>query len=348
MIKVLMVGNSSTVKGGITTVINQFRNYNFQNYNIKLKFIPTYKDTNNLFKILYFFIAYIKIFIECIIDRPNIIHIHMSYKGSFSRAYFVQKLAMIFHIKNIIHLHGSEFKKWYESVDEAKKLKIKKLLINADQFIVLGKQWYTIIKNIEPKTKIIILNNSVKIPSETVKYKDKKTILFLGVLIKRKGVHDLIEALNKTNDKNIEVLIAGSGEEELNLKNMVTKYNIKNVKFLGWIDNAEKEKLLLKSQFMILPTYNEGLPMSILEAMSYGVPVISTYVGDISTVVEDAKNGFLYNSGDVKILTQILKKSFEITESEWKKLSKNARETIINDFSEENYFKNIIKIYNTK
>ena len=345
MIKVLMVGNSSSVKGGITTVINQFRNFNFKEHNIKLKFIPTYIETNNLFKILYFFVAYIRIFLTIIFNKPGVIHIHMSYRGSFSRAYAIQKLALKFKIRNIIHLHGSEFKKWYDSVNSNKQNKIKYLMKNCDNFIVLGQLWNEIIKEIEPDTKTIILNNSVNVPTLNARYMNKKTILFLGVLIKRKGVHDLLEAIKKIDSDNYTILIAGSGEEELNLKKMVTESNIKNVEFLGWVDKNEKESLLLKSQFMILPTYNEGLPMSILEAMSYGVPVVSTYVGDIPTVIKNNENGFLYKAGNINDLTRILDDIIKMKENEWNKLSKEAKNTIKKSYTEKTYFDKVINIY---
>lgn len=345
MIKVLMVGNSSSVKGGITTVINQFRNYDFEKYDIKLKFIPTYKDNNNVIKILYFIIAYIRILISIIFYKPDIIHIHMSYKGSFSRAYIIQKLSILFKRKNIIHLHGSEFKKWYDSIADRKKEKVRLLLKNANEFIVLGNQWNDIIKEIEPNTNTIVLNNSVSIPETKAKFKKAKTLLFLGVLIKRKGVHDLIESLRGIEETNYKLLIAGTGSEEMVLKELVNKYNLKNIEFLGWIDTEEKERLLLESQFMILPSYNEGLPMSILESMSYGVPVLSTYVGDIPSVIQNEDNGYLFNSGNIDELRNYLKKIIEMDNENWKNMSTNAVLTIKKFFSEEKYFNHVIKLY---
>ena len=105
MVKVLMVGNSKDVKGGITSVINEMKKYDWDKNDIKFKFIPTFNAGNNISKILYFVIAYIKIFFNFVFNKPNILHIHMSHKGSFKRAYYITKLANIFKIKIIIHLH---------------------------------------------------------------------------------------------------------------------------------------------------------------------------------------------------------------------------------------------------
>lgn len=345
MKKVLMVGNSPSVRGGITTVIGQYRKYDFKKHDIKLNFIPTYKDTNAVIKVLYFFCAYFRIILAFIINKPDIVHIHMSYRGSFTRAYLIQKLAIKFHIKNIIHLHGSEFKKWYDSVNKHKKTKIHELLTKADEFIVLGDIWNKIIKEIEPQTNTIVLNNSVKMPIDVAHYKEKKNIIFVGMLIKRKGVHDLIEALSKLDNDNYNIIIAGSGEEQKKLENLAQKYKIKNIEFLGWVSPEKRTELLLSSQYMILPSYNEGLPMSILEAMSCGVPVISTYVGDIPSVIKDGSNGFLYKAGDIKGLTGCLKKALGMNNKDWNALSKKVRATIKKTYSEETYFDEIVKIY---
>lgn len=347
MKKVLIVGNSPSVKGGITTVINQFKNYDFSSNNIKTKFVSTYKDKNNFIKIMIFIVALIRVFFCFLFWKPNIIHIHMSYKGSFNRAYILQKMALIFHVKNVIHLHGSEFKKWYDSVPNSKKEQIVKLLNKSDKFIVLGDIWNQTIKEIEPRTDILILKNSVKIPKNKTKYDvNKKVISFLGVLIKRKGVADLISSLKDIDCNGYKIIIAGVGPEEENLKELVDKYQISNIEFVGWINENEKEKILLNSNFTILPSYNEGMPMSILESMSYGTPVLATNVGDIPTVISNDLNGLLYEPGDLKQLTKKLKKILNMNEKTWDEMSRNARSTIEEEFSEENYFEKIIVLYN--
>ena len=123
-----MVGNDESVHGGITTVINQFKQYDWNKKNIDLKFIPTYIEKNAIKKLLFFLRAYLKIIMYCIIFKPDVVHIHMSYKGSCSRAYCIHKLCYILKIKDIIHLHGSEFKRWYdEDCSERKKKKVKRL-----------------------------------------------------------------------------------------------------------------------------------------------------------------------------------------------------------------------------
>lgn len=351
MVKVLMVGNHPSVKGGITTVIKQFTSYNWNKEGIELKFIPTYVDKNTFFKILFFIISYIKIFIFLLYKRPNVIHIHMSYKGSFTRAYLIQRLSKIYKIKNIIHLHGSEFEKWYKVCNNKKREKIKKLLKDANYFIVLGKEWKDKIKKIEPTTKIIIANNAVKIPKETTSWnKEKFTFLFLGVLIKRKGVYDLLEAIYNLKEQNkienTQFIIAGTGKEEATLKVKAKKLEIdKYINFFGWVDGLNKVKLLKNCQAMILPSYNEGLPMSILEAISYGMPIIATNVGDIEEAVINNKNGYIIETGNIKELEEAILNIKNANEEQWLEYSQKSKNIAKEKFSEANYFKKFKKLY---
>ena len=123
MIKIVMIGNDNSVKGGITSVINQLLQYNWEQKNIDLEFIPTYIEKNNIMKIIFYTISYIKILIKFLFDKPQYVYMHMSYKGSFTRKCCIHKLCKIFRVKDIIHLHGSEFEKWYNMCSENKKKK---------------------------------------------------------------------------------------------------------------------------------------------------------------------------------------------------------------------------------
>lgn len=352
--KVLMVGNDESVHGGITTVINQFKQYDWKEKDVDLKFIPTYIEGNVINKSLFFLMAYLKIIWYCLIFKPDIIHIHMSYKGSFSRAYYIHKLCYIFKIKDIIHLHGSEFKKWYdEDCDLKKKRKIKTFLRECNKIIVLGKEWEKRILSIEPFAKTVIINNTVSIPDVEAKFnKDEFNILFLGVIIKRKGIYDLLDAISalkeKTDLNNVKFIIAGNGIEEEKVKNKSKNLKIDNyINFTGWIDSIQKKELLKKSQLLVLPSYNEGLPMAILEAMSYGIPIVATNVGDISEAVMNEENGFLIKAGNVEELTDSIFKIINFNQMEWKKFSNNSKKIVKEKFSDEEYFKKFEMIYKT-
>src|SRR5699024_9570393 len=93
---------------------------------------------------------------------------------------------------------------------------------------------------------------------------------------------------------NVRFLIGGVGPEENRLKEFVVQNNLSNyVDFLGWVSEEQKQFFFKESQVFVLPSYNEGLPISILESLSFGIPVISTNVGSIDEAIIDNYNGFI-------------------------------------------------------
>ena len=98
----------------------------------------------------------------------------------------------------------------------------------------------------------------------------------------------------------IELHIGGGGEVE-KLKEMISKYDLEDfVYYEGFVSGKKKETLLNECDAYILPSYTEGLPVSILEAMSYGKPILSTPVGGIPEVVKE--NGILFQPGDLSAI----------------------------------------------
>lgn len=349
MTKVLMVGNDPSVKGGITSVISQLRKHDWESCGVEMKFLPTYVDTNLVRKLQFFGKAYLKIRKEIASNRPDVVHIHMSYKGSFTRKFMIHRLCKGNGIPDIIHLHGSEFKKWYDGANEGQRKKIRALLKEADAFIVLGEKWEQVIREIEPSANTVVLRNAIHIPEETVTWEEPVKLLFLGVLIQRKGVSDLLKAARKLKDElggqRFRVVIAGSGKEEDNLKKETAELEIDDVvEYAGWADEQKKTALLKACQVLVLPSYNEGLPVAILEAMSYGMPVVATDVGDIPSAVVEECNGCLVEPGDVEHLAVSMKRLILERES-WLRYSREARKNAMEKFSEDVFFSRMEQLY---
>ena len=127
------------------------------------------------------------------------------------------------------------------------------------------------------------------------------TLLFLGLLGKNKGIYDLLECIRDHKVEfqgKLKLYIGGNGEIE-HVKQLIKEYGIADIViFEGWVSGDKKIELLNKSDAYILPSYKEGLPISILEAMSYGMPIISTPVGGIPEIVSNGENGYLVEPGN--------------------------------------------------
>lgn len=349
-IKVLMLGNHQSVKGGITSVIQQLLSYDWDSAGVEMNFIPTYIEASVIKKALYYIDAYKNIKKIIKTNKPDIVYIHMSYRGSFYRKYAIHKLCKMNGIPDIIHLHGSEFQKWYNESNGRTQNRIRTMLKECSAFIVLGEKWNAVINSIEPRTNTIVVSNTVHIPNYTVKWNDTKfQILFLGVLIKRKGVEDLIRAVSllKENKKlgNLHFVIAGTGAEEEYLKKVANEKQVEQwIEFAGWTDGATKEKYLKESQVLVLPSYDEGLPIAVLEAISYGLPIIATDVGDVAAAVKNGQNGFLIQPGDIQELSEKIVWLSSDKDS-YTKMSDESKKIACEEFSDEKYFEKIKNCY---
>lgn len=126
----------------------------------------------------------------------------------------------------------------------------------------------------------------------------KYDFIFVGRLVKNKGLNLLLEAAKllrfKFQVSGFKMLIVGDGSERKNLELRITNYGLKdNVILYGWVkDSQEVAQLLNQSKILILPSYNEGGPRVLLEAMACGVPVITTRVGIAEDLIKDGENGF--------------------------------------------------------
>jgi glycosyltransferase involved in cell wall biosynthesis len=297
--KVLMIGVSykNNARGGMASVIQYYSKY-FET----LRYISSWKNSNNLIKLCYAISAYIETFFTLLFDRKiKIVHIHTAATNSFLRKVYFINLGKFFHKKIITHIHGGEFKNFFGAYKN--KEEIIHNINKADKLIVLSsswREWFFSIGII--KDKIVILNNIVEYPSRVDNYTSSKIkLIYLGVLRPQKGIFDVLQTLSKNKEyyRNKITLRIGGAENEENLLAYITDNDLAEfVIFEGWVNETEKVELLNWADILILPSYAEGLPVSILEAMSYGCAIIASSVGGIPEIIHNNKNGLLVTPGD--------------------------------------------------
>lgn len=309
--QVLMLGvyYKHHAPGGMAAVIQYY-----ERYFAVLHYICTWKDGSKLIKLYYFITAYFNCILRfCFNPKIKIVHIHTAADASFWRKSIFIRLAKSFHKKVIVHVHASRFKDFYN--ENNRKNTIIKNLQRADILIVLSQSWKEWFTNIGiSQTKIVVLNNIVDYPQIDDRKKDidgKVNLLFLGEIGQRKGVFDILQALSiyKSFLKNkVEFRIGGNKKEE-ELLLYIQNNGLQNfVHFEGWVSGDEKVRLLNWADIFILPSFNEGLPISILEAMNYGCAIISTPVGGILEIVHDGENGIIVQPGNIMMIGDAVKK----------------------------------------
>jgi glycosyltransferase involved in cell wall biosynthesis len=139
--------------------------------------------------------------------------------------------------------------------------------------------------------------------------KSEFVILFLARLQKEKGIYELLQAFNMLSIKypSMRLIIAGSGTEENNLKKTI-KGN--KIVMTGHIEGKEKAEVYLSSDLYVLPSYTEGMPNSVLEAMAFALPVICTPVGALSEIILDGENGIITEEADSQLIAEAIEKLY--------------------------------------
>ena len=269
---------------------------------------------------------------------------HVSERGSVYRKGVVICLAKIFNCKVVIHMHGAEFQVWYESLSERKKRRVRAIISRGDVIIILGEYWKKFISTIAPEVKVEIVYNAV--PHNDYSYNpDGKTLLFLGVIGKRKGVYDLVKSFESVENRlphEIKLVFYGPDFEQ-NATAIIKNSTSKKISYKGWLDDLQKKEVFKDVICNILPSYNEGLPMTILETMSMGIPNISTNIAAIPEVIDDS-NGGLIEPGDIDSLGEMITKI--CSDREYRiLLSNNAYKLIEDKFTIEENVKKILSIY---
>lgn len=309
--QVLYLGVSMKTKGGMTAVL-----VSYKKYIDGMRFIPTWKLGNKAVKAWYAAQALVRTWWLCRFDRNiKIVHIHGAANASFYRCRMFIRLAKRFGKKVILHEHAADFVEFYNAATD--KADIVRTINACDYLIVLSKSWKEYFSSIGvEEKKIRVLNNIVSPPeTENRPHSDGKLhLLYMGEISNRKGAFDLLKAISDNKDyfKDKLLLRMGGNEVDGDIKAYIREHGLDGfVSYEGWISGQKKIECLTWEDVYILPSYNEGLPIAILEAMSYSHPVISTPVGGIPEVLENGENGILVQPGNTGEITAAIRHYIE-------------------------------------
>ena len=306
--KILVIGPSPVrSKGGMATVIEEIVKDKKLNEEFEIDAYESYIDGNKLKVLLFSVISFIRFYFTK--RNYDIYHIHAaSYGSTFRKGWYVYA-AKKWGKKVILHIHGAEYMIFYDKSN--KKEKIRSILNAADRVIALSNEWKHRFDETFGLTNCVVLENGIDMerlqPAITSYQEHPHTFVSLGRLGERKGTYDLITAIEqaKTEVPDIKCYLAGDGEIE-KCKDLIKQKKLdNNIIVVGWADFDKKLELLRKSSVLVLPSYNEGLPMAILEGMACGKAIISTTVGAIPEVVKK-ENGILVQPGDISGLRDAL------------------------------------------
>lgn len=305
-IKVLQLGPALDVRGGITTVEQHICDY-MAPY-VSLRHVATMKESS-AFSRLAIFARAIQALKRTLDDLdPAIVHIHFSSRGSTLRKLILASMVTRAGRPLVLHAHGGYFDQFHRNLPAILRRTVNSILQRANVLIALSPRWRDFyINECElSQGQVAVLPNPVRWSPETPdrSLHQEVQFLFLGRMCQKKGAYDLVNAFAAMPPAvrgRARLVLAGNGDLA-EIRALAAPLGDR-VRVLSWIDSAERDRLLAQSDVFVLPSYNEGVPMSLLEAMASGLPAIVTPVGGIPDVFSHGVEGLIVEPAHVTDLS---------------------------------------------
>jgi glycosyltransferase involved in cell wall biosynthesis len=344
---VLMVGTDLSTMGGVRAVVQGYMDGGlFERFDGQ--YIPTHCDGSPWSKARAAMRGWLRAGIALARMDSPLVHVHTASRASFWRKSGVFLMARAARRPYVLHLHGGEFIQFYEKECGARAQRfIRYILREAALVIVLSDQWKERLLRICPAANIEVLANGVALPDLQLRREElRANLVFLGNLARSKGIYDLLHAFARIAKRFPDVkLICAGGGAAAKARAMAARLDLEGrVEFPGWVDAAQTRHLLAGATAFVLPSYAEGLPMALLEAMSWRLPVVATPVGGVPQLVQHRSNGLLVAPGNIEQLAAALAEVLEDAALR-RRLGTAARTTIEDRYSLERSLEQLGRIY---
>lgn len=300
--KVLFVGPDINGKGGIASVLQAYK------LNIKsFQYAPTNSHKGSIVGYFVLFFLLLKLPFIRLFTHTKIVHIHAAMGKSFVRKSIIIFISHLLGFKIVFHSHGGSAKEYYARRGIRN---IKNTLDKCDAIIVLSDYWKKYYETTFGYKNVVVINNIVSHGNPHNELTGIINLLFLGVINEAKGIFDLVNTIGNHKDflsGKIHLTICGDGENNKIIERIRYHKIDDIVQFYGWVSGHEKDRMIENCNIVILPSYIEGVPITLLEAMAYGKPVISTTVGGIPSIIHNGVNGFITEPGNKEAIFNAIK-----------------------------------------
>lgn len=308
--QVVMLGPALTGEGGIAAVVRAYAQGGLLEQ-WRVRYLPTHCHGGKKRKFLQALYSLAQFLWLLMRGKVGAVHVHVASHASFWRKCIFMLLARAMRRPVIFHLHGGGFAHFYQHESSAlARYLIRYLLNSAQTIIVLSSQWSQWVRSISCNPRVYVIANPVLVKPLSASQRIREPILlFLGRLEQAKGIVDLLEAIAPLcREFPALKLVCGGQGDMAGLRKKVASLDLdEHVDLLGWIDGAVKQNWLERAMIFVLPSYIEGLPMSLLEAMAAGLPIVTTPIGGIPDAITHGNEGLLVAPGDIGALRAALR-----------------------------------------
>jgi glycosyltransferase involved in cell wall biosynthesis len=240
---------------------------------------------------------------------PDVVHVHSSHRYSFFiSSFYVLFAAYVWQRPVVIHVHGSSFDTFLATESPLVSALQRRVFDAAAGVVVLSEYWRTTLRRIVPAEKLDVLPNAVDVSGYSPTFDaEPPHVVFVSNLIERKGVEELLTALERLDRDGFDFRATIAGDGPLRDRVVALAERTPSVEYRGYVTESEKRALLERGSIFVLPSYAEGLPIALLEGMAGGNAVVATAVGSVPETIDD-ENGLLVEPRDAEALADALER----------------------------------------
>jgi glycosyltransferase involved in cell wall biosynthesis len=289
--------------------------------------LPTYAPGNMLQRAWRGGLGILQVGSMILVRRPDLVHVKVASGGSFVRKLTVGAICRARGVPVLAHVHGGGFDDFMTRSPAWVGALARWWFAGTAEVLTLSSRWAERLRPIFPNAHIEVAAN----PIETARYDDlarerfahpvpaspspptaPRMALFLGDLVRRKGVYDLLDAWVPivAAFPGARLVLAGPGQAPEILARASALGIAHAVELPGWVELEEKRWLLGAADVFVLPSHVEGVPISLLEAMAAGLPAVVTPVGGVPDTVTDEREVLFVPVGDPAVLARAITRLF--------------------------------------
>lgn len=303
----LVLGPAAGAAGGIAAVIGALADgWNVPGWRVRP--VATYADGGRWFKLWVALRALAMVTAALATRRAGLLHVHVATGASFHRKAAFVLLGRLFAVPVVGHAHSGHFPAFYERQGRVGRAWVRFVLNRLTTLVVLSESWAAYYRPLlSPAVPVVVVPNPAAVPPVVPARPQpvrEPVVLCLGRLCTAKGTYDLLDAMPGILERipGVRLHLGGDGETAAVAERLAREPWGARVRLLGWVSGTDKDRELAGAALFVQPSHAEGLPMALLEAMGWGLPVVATPVGAVPQVVEDGVTGRLVPVGDPAVL----------------------------------------------
>jgi glycosyltransferase involved in cell wall biosynthesis len=268
--------------------------------------------------------------------QVGLVHIHLASGASFWRKSLFAGQVLKRRVPLVVHVHGGEFIQFYTRSAPWQQRRIRHVLQGAATVIVLSETWLERFHAVIPGLHLRVVSNPVFMPDVPARGQTSAAAhyLFLGRLEQAKGLYELMQAFAAVARKHPQAQLTLGGEGDLPaIQKWVQAEGLQGkVHLPGWVVGDAKLALLDAANVFVLPSHVEALPVSMLEAMAYGLAPVVSRVGSVPEVLVEGRNGLMVPAQDVAALTAAML-TMATQPEQRRQLGAEARNTVAKSYA---------------